>query len=602
MVNARRGQRSQRVGPSENMTHNNAEGNEVIQVLVVERAREDTSRMAQFLGEMRDHGIALSVVDTVEEALGAVAAQRHAAVLLQLNLPGVSVTEVLLEMKKLSPDVPVVVFTDRDEEDTGKAAIQCGAADYLVTDSLTGWFLARVLRHVIEKARLETKLKESEDRRRALFEHTGTAMMLVGEDGVIRQLNEPAETLLGCARSEVEGRTSWKAFFAPGAEWMEGVARQASPFTPIVIETHLVRCSGETRGALVNIVGVSGSKDLIVRLSDMSANELIESEMRRQREFFRSLFHNAPEGIVVFDANALVVDVNPAFEQLFRFQREGIVGRDIIDSIVPPRLRPGARQVLREGLEAGTLVPETMRRRADGSEVPVSILGAPVIVDGEHVGGFGIYRDVSAQRQAKERLEEAFIDLVETITRAIESVDPYTAMHQRRVARLADLVGRHLGLDEDGLQGLYVGSMLHDIGKLSLPSTILTKPGKLTPQEWALIRSHPRRGYDVLLDAKLPWPVADMALRHHERIDGSGYPDRVAGESLSLELRILGVCDVVEAMTSDRPYRPALSVEAVLGELREGAGTRYDDGVVRAVMEVVDSREFLLNAGHKNEF
>jgi HD-GYP domain-containing protein (c-di-GMP phosphodiesterase class II) len=160
------------------------------------------------------------------------------------------------------------------------------------------------------------------------------------------------------------------------------------------------------------------------------------------------------------------------------------------------------------------------------------------------------------------------------------------------------VVGRRLGLDDDSLQGLYVGALLHDVGKLSLPSTILTKPGRLTPQEWALIRSHPRRGYDVLVDAKLPWPVADMALRHHERLDGSGYPDGIAGDMVSLEARILGVCDVVEAMSSDRPYRTGLPLEAVLRELSEGSGGKYDPRVVEAAKDAIQSGEFTLGVSY----
>ncbi len=185
-------------------------------------------------------------------------------------------------------------------------------------------------------------------------------------------------------------------------------------------------------------------------------------------------------------------------------------------------------------------------------------------------------RDISEERRAQDRLQESFIDLVEMMARAMESLDPYTSGHQRRVARLADLVGRRLDMDDDRLQGLYVGALLHDIGKLSVPSTILTKPGRLTRQEWHIIRAHPRRGYDILKEAKLPWPVAEMALRHHERLDGSGYPDGTKGPELSLEVRILGVCDVVEAMSSDRPYRAARPREEVRQERIASSGQRYD--------------------------
>jgi PAS domain S-box-containing protein len=366
----------------------------------------------------------------------------------------------------------------------------------------------------------------------------------------------------------------------------------------VEFETRLIHGMGGSRAVLVNVVKAPESAGLIISLLDLSVCDQAESDVRRQREYFRSLFENSPEGIVAFDGEGLVVDINPAFERLFGFKLGEMAGKSVIDFIVPPRFETGARQILHNSLAGGSYVPRAMRRRSDGSEVAVSILGASVTLDGEHAGGFGIYRDVSAQVEAQARLEEAFIDLVETTARMMESVDPYTAHHQRMVARLADVVGRRLGLDDDSLQGLYVGALLHDVGKLSLPSTILTKPGRLTPQEWALIRSHPRRGYDVLVDAKLPWPVADMALRHHERLDGSGYPDGIAGDMVSLEARILGVCDVVEAMSSDRPYRTGLPLEAVLRELSEGSGGKYDPRVVEAAKDAIQSGEFTLGVSY----
>lgn len=470
-------------GQPDGMTQLNEDIREPLHVLVV-AAGSGASQVNRLLGDVRDGGVVAHMAGTLADGLRARATQRCDAILLPLDVPGVSLEDALRRVRESAPGVPVVTFTEVDGRDGGDVSRCFGVFDHIVVGDVNPRMLVQALRHAVERAGLESRLEELE----------------------------------------------------------------------------------------------------------------------RQRGFFRSLFENSPEGIVSFDANGRVVDVNPAFERLFGFKRESIVGQDIVAVIVPSRLEASGRQVLRDSLDGATVVRETVRKRAGGAEVPVSILGAPVVLDGMRVGGFGIYRDESAQHEAQERLQEAFIDLVETIARAIESVDPYTALHQRRVARLADIVGRRLGLDDDRLQGLYVGSMLHDIGKLSLPSTILTKPGKLTREEWNLVRSHSRRGFDILAEANLPWPVADMALKHHERLDGSGYPDGVSGDDLSLELRILGVCDVVEAMTSDRPYRPALPVEAVLKDLSEGSGTRYDESVVEAVMEVVESGEFLLNSGFRNEF
>jgi len=197
-----------------------------------------------------------------------------------------------------------------------------------------------------------------------------------------------------------------------------------------------------------------------------------------------------------------------------------------------------------------------------------------------------------ARKQAERRLADTFVSLAETVSRATAARDPYTAAHERDVAQLARLVGQRLGLDEDTLMGLYIGGLLHDVGKVSIPESLLSRPGALTPEEWALIRTHARRGNEILGEAELPWPVAEMALHHHERPDGSGYPDGLRGDELGLEVRIIAVCDVVSAMSAHRPYRPAKSMDVVTAELRNGRDTKYDEQVVDVMLEILAAGEF----------
>jgi putative nucleotidyltransferase with HDIG domain len=201
-------------------------------------------------------------------------------------------------------------------------------------------------------------------------------------------------------------------------------------------------------------------------------------------------------------------------------------------------------------------------------------------------------RDVEVRRERRkvqEQLERSFIDLVETVSRAMDSRDPYTAGHEKRVAELARLVGERMGLDENILMGLYIGGLLHDIGKISTPESLLSRPGKLVEEEWALLRAHTKRGYEILKETNLPWPVAEMTLHHHERLDGSGYPHGISGDKLSLEVRILGVCDVVEAMSSHRPYRPARRKDEVIEEIQSGRGVLYDATVVDAMLKIIEN-------------
>ncbi len=198
------------------------------------------------------------------------------------------------------------------------------------------------------------------------------------------------------------------------------------------------------------------------------------------------------------------------------------------------------------------------------------------------------------RRGAEERIRRSSISLAETVGRAMEPRDPYTAGHQRRVAELSRLVGRKLGCSVAQQEGLYVGGLLHDIGKMAIPESILTKPGRLTPEEWEIVKEHVIVGCDVLRKADLPWPVAEMALRHHERLDGSGYPDGLTGDSLGFESRLLAACNVVEAMSSHRPYRPASSPVLVWEEMNSGKGRLYDARVVEAIEDVIRNDEFRL--------
>ncbi len=191
-----------------------------------------------------------------------------------------------------------------------------------------------------------------------------------------------------------------------------------------------------------------------------------------------------------------------------------------------------------------------------------------------------------AAHQSYTRLCNLFDTTVGSLAAMAELRDPYTAGHQQRVARLARAIGKRMGLDEERVLGLQVAASLHDIGKVAIPIEVLTKPGRISELEFSIIRGHPVIAHDLLADIDFPWPVAEMVLQHHERLDGSGYPNGLKGDEIMLEGRILAVADVVEAMASHRPYRPALGDEAALEELQSGVGTLYDPEVVNVCCQL----------------
>jgi putative nucleotidyltransferase with HDIG domain len=195
-------------------------------------------------------------------------------------------------------------------------------------------------------------------------------------------------------------------------------------------------------------------------------------------------------------------------------------------------------------------------------------------------------------QQQYQQLQQAWRQTIDVLSSTTEAKDPYTAGHQRRVAKLSVAIGNEMGLDEETQTILLLAGAIHDIGKINIPGEILSKPGKLNPIERRLIETHSTAGYDILKSLQLPWPIARIIYQHHERMDGSGYPQRLQGPDVLPEARVIMVADVVESMMSHRPYRMALGQEAALAEIRAGRGTRFDPQVVDACMALFDEQRF----------
>jgi len=207
---------------------------------------------------------------------------------------------------------------------------------------------------------------------------------------------------------------------------------------------------------------------------------------------------------------------------------------------------------------------------------------------------FGIVtvRTRAEQQKSARKLESALEDTIKAIATTIETRDPYTAGHQQRVSRLAAAIAREMGLAETRVAGVERGAEIHDIGKIYVPAEILNRPGRLSDIEFSMIRTHPQVGYDIVKEIDFPWPIATMILQHHERLDGSGYPNGLKGDAILLEARILAVADVVEAMMNHRPYRAALGVDAAIAEIGRGSDRLFDPSVVAACTRLLSSSNF----------
>ena len=219
--------------------------------------------------------------------------------------------------------------------------------------------------------------------------------------------------------------------------------------------------------------------------------------------------------------------------------------------------------------------------------------------DGTPVSAFGINMDITEHVEAEERirqyvarLERSMLGTVDAISHMVDLRDPYTAGHEARVGQLAEAIGRELGLDTMTCQGLQIIGRVHDIGKITIPAEILSKPGRLSEMEMNIVRTHAQQGYEILKDIEFDWPVADVIRQHHERMDGSGYPLGLKGDEIMLEARIIAVADVVESMASHRPYRPSLGIGPALAEIEGKAGLLYDREVAQACLRLFRQRGF----------
>jgi putative two-component system response regulator len=205
-----------------------------------------------------------------------------------------------------------------------------------------------------------------------------------------------------------------------------------------------------------------------------------------------------------------------------------------------------------------------------------------------------LMRSQEGLKGAMGKLQKTLEETIFAMAHTVELRDPYTAGHQRRVAQIACAIAGEMGLSRETIDAVFMAGMIHDIGKISVPAELLSKPGKLTEVERNLIKTHPQTGFNILKDIEFPWPVAQIVLQHHERMNGSGYPHGLSGEKILLEARILGVADVIEAVTSYRPHSPARPLQTAFEEIQKHRGTLYDDRVAEAALKLMKNWRFTL--------
>ena len=334
---------------------------------------------------------------------------------------------------------------------------------------------------------------------------------------------------------------------------------------------------------------------------DITSQKQTAEALQEGERFLSSIFASILDGISVIDLNFTIVQVNPTMEKWYKHALP-LVGEKCYEvhhgRSEPCQPCPAYRTML-----TGEPHFETIPLKGDdGRSVGWADVHAfPWLskTTGKMKGVIKYIRDITYRVEAEQTVEESLKNLqkalngtVKALANTLESKDPYTASHQRRVVQLACALAQELGESPDYIEGIRVMGFLHDLGKIAVPGEILSKPSRLSNYEFNLIKVHPQAGYDILKDIDFPWPVALAVLQHHERLDGSGYPHGLLGHDIIQEAKILAVADVVEAIASHRPYRPALGVDQAMAEISRHQGVLYDPEVVQTCLRLFSEKRF----------
>lgn len=323
-----------------------------------------------------------------------------------------------------------------------------------------------------------------------------------------------------------------------------------------------------------------------------SSNHLLSEALNGS--YYEYIIDHLQESLIVIDGNFEIADANEVFIKQYNASSPiGMKCYEVTHGSDKPCSDYGVRCPVKEVMENKTRIEVLHEHKVTGRTVWENIVAFPLASkDGKVDYVVETLRDVSDLHNTKEHLKHTLTGIIHILATTIEKRDPYTAGHQRRVAKLSIAISRELGFQKNGEDVLSLAAQIHDIGKISIPAEILSKPAKLTAEEFALIKSHSRIGHEILNGFDFGDPIAEIILQHHENIDGSGYPQGITGENILVEAKIIRVADTVEAMASHRPYRAELGIDAALEEINAKKGVFYDPVVVDACTSVFKKKEF----------
>jgi PAS domain S-box-containing protein/putative nucleotidyltransferase with HDIG domain len=459
---------------------------------------------------------------------------------------------------------------------------------------------------------VEAHLQEIEERYLSLFNHSRDAVYFHDFEGNFIDANDVALDLLGYAREDITNLNFTSLL-------SEDQLPRALDFLAELLETGTqeelaefkLRCKD---GSLTE---VETSESVIYRdgqpaycmgiARNITQRKKLQEDLRTSERMYRLLADNMYDTIWLMDMQLKTTYVSPSSEKLRGFTVQEMLDMGLEQHATPESLQTGLAAFAEEMAKLKENPAHTFSRtielefyKKDGStfwtENTFSLIRDE---EGKPAGILGVGRDISERRKSDDRLHRSYDKLQKAMSGAVQTIsmisevrDPYTSGHQQQVAKLAAAIAAEMGLPEKQVNAIRMAGALHDIGKINIPAEILSKPGKLSKIEFDLIRTHPGVGREILKTIDFPWPICKIVLQHHERIDGSGYPDGLAEDDICLEAKILAVADVVDAMTFHRPYRAARGIKEALAEITQNRGILYDPDAVDACLRLYKEKGF----------
>ena len=376
----------------------------------------------------------------------------------------------------------------------------------------------------------------------------------------------------------------------------------------LIIETHSIPViyitsssdSAALKRALITnpsgyIVKPVNKKELKSAIDLAILRNEMEEKLKQSESWFFTILNSIGDAVIVMDTADQITYVNPIAEKITELTIDKLIGKRFTEVM---DIRYDGMHNSHNALEDSIYFNYFIS--LSGKKVPIDFSISPISdINGEKSGSVIILRDDTERVISELKLKESYLQIkksvdgiIQAMSQMLETRDPYTAGHQRRVADIARNIAIEMNLTEKQVEGIFMAGMVHDVGKISIPTEILSKPGRLSSIEFDLIKTHPQIGYDILKSIEFPWPLAEMVYQHHERFNGSGYPRGLSGDGILLGARIICVADVVEAMASSRPYRDALGIDKALSEISDKKGKLFDKDVVEICIRIFMEKKY----------